>query len=265
MAGCGLDLGDQLAFIAISAGRILRNPGVRSFDTWLEDQDLDAVGVIKNPLFIERIAAGRNRPLLGAIYRFRATAISTLLTRISLPTSGLLVAALFGNRYFIDRRLGESFRAGGTFHLLVISGLHIALIAALLLWITTRIIHSRLLQYLLVFIVTWLYVLMVGAQPSVTRAGWMMSMALIGRLIFRPTAGPNALAAAAFTLLLWRPRELLNPSFQLSFLTVAMIVFISAPVYRRLKSIGEWRPPSRRLIRRACRRRSNIWPKFSLG
>lgn len=219
-----------------------RNPGVRPFDLWLDERNLDAAGSIKSPLLIEKVQNDGSPTILAPLHRFRAASVSAILRRIPQPTSGLLVAALFGNRHFIDRRLGESFRAGGTFHLLVISGLHVTLIAAFLYGIVSRLIRSLVLRQTLVLATIWAYAVMVGAQPAVTRAAWMLSVALLARLLWRESAGPNALAAAAMALLVYSPQELFNPGFQLSFLTVAMIVMVSGPVYLRLKAIGEWRP-----------------------
>ncbi|MGH9802715.1 MAG: ComEC/Rec2 family competence protein, partial [Blastocatellia bacterium] len=140
------------------------------------------------------------------------------------------------------RNTAEVFRAGGTFHLLVISGLHVAMIALVALWLAARLIRVRWLQFALVMVLMWAYALMVGAQPSVTRAVVMLNIALIGQLIFRQSLGANTLAASAIVLLVWQPRDLFNPAFQLSFLTVLMIVVVASPLYQRLQRIGQWQP-----------------------
>ena len=88
----------------------------------------------------------------------------------------------------------------------------------------------------------WAYALMVGAQPSITRAVVMLNIALVGRLIFRASIGANTLAASAIVLLAWQPRDVFSPSFQLSFLTVLMIVAVASPLYLRLKETGRWQP-----------------------
>ncbi|MEK7833245.1 MAG: ComEC/Rec2 family competence protein, partial [Acidobacteriota bacterium] len=145
-------------------------------------------------------------------------------------------------RHFLDRNTAEVFRAGGTFHLLVISGLHVAMIALVALWMAARFIRVRWLQFALVMVLMWAYALMVGAQPSVTRAVVMLNIALIAQLLFRQALGANTLAASAIVLLVWQPRDLFNPAFQLSFLTVLMIVVVASPLYQRLQRIGQWQP-----------------------
>ncbi len=238
-----LDYGRRVRVLAyLTPARGYRNPGAPDFDQMLEHRGYDATGSIKSPLLIEPLGKGEPNRLLLALYHLRARAIAVILRSFQQPTSGLLVAALFGNRYFLGHETAEVFRASGTFHLLVISGLHVAMIAVVALWVTARWIKSRLLRYSLVIAFLWSYALMVGAQASVLRAVVMLSVALIAQLIFRTALSANTLAAAALTLLIWQPRELFNPAFQLSFLTVLMITTVAAPLLLRLQSIGQWRP-----------------------
>ncbi len=219
-----------------------RNPGAPDFDQLLEYRGYDATGWVKSPLLIERLGRGEPNPLLARLYLVRARALSVILRHFKQPASGILAAALFGNRYFLARDTAEIFRAGGTFHLLVISGLHVAMIAIVALWLAKYLSNSRLIQYAAVITLMWAYALMVGAQPAVTRSAVMLTIVFIGRSIFRKSPGANALAASAIALLCWQPRDLFNPGFQLSFLTVLMIVVFTGPLYSRFKQIGEWRP-----------------------
>ncbi len=242
---------DQLSLDYGSRARILcylsdqhgyRNPGAPDFDETLEHRGFDATGVVKSPLLIENLGTGPRSAILHLLYRVRARAIAITLRSFAQPASGVLVAALFGNRYFLSRDAAETFRDGGTFHLLVISGSHVAMIALLALRLAKRLSSLRVVQYAFVAALMWAYALMVGAQPSITRAVVMLNVALAGRLIFRASMGANTLAASAIALLAWQPRDVFNPAFQLSFLTVLMIVAVASPLYLRLKEIGEWKP-----------------------
>jgi competence protein ComEC len=121
-------------------------------------------------------------------------AISVLL-RGSTTGIGLLVASSFGNQNFLDRRVAEGFRSGGTYHLLVISGLHLAMIASALLLAIRSLVRKRALRFTIVVASIWAFALMVGAQPAVTRAAAMISIALLSQGIFRRGSGANALGA----------------------------------------------------------------------
>src|SRR5262245_31636197 len=238
-----LDYGSRVRILGnLSDRRGYRNPGAPDFDEMLEHRGFDATGVVKSPLLIENLGTGARSAVLYLLYRIRARAIAVTLGAFTQPTSGILVAALFGNRYFLPRDAAETFRAGGTFHLLVISGSHVAMIALAALWLAKWLSGLRVVQYALVTTLMWAYALMVGAQPSITRAVVMLNVALVGRLIFRASIGTNTLAASAIVLLAWQPRDIFNPAFQLSFLTVLMIVAVASPLYSRLKEIGRWQP-----------------------
>jgi competence protein ComEC len=241
--GLALAYGSRIRLLGfLSDGRGYRNPGAPDFDEMLEYRGYDAAGWVKSPLLIESLGAGKRNALLGWLYHVRARALAATLRGFKQPAAGILAAALFGNRHFLSRGTADSFRAGGTFHLLVISGLHVAMIALVALWLAKRLIRSRVVRHGVVIALLWAYALMVGAQPSITRSAVMLTTALLGQLIYRSATGANTLAASAIVLLAWQPLDLFNPAFQLSFLTVLMIVGLTTPLYQRLKQIGAWRP-----------------------
>ncbi len=219
-----------------------RNPGAPQFDEMLEYRGYDASGWVKSPLLIEPLGVGRRNRLLWRLYRWRAQSLSVILHNFKQPTSGILAAVLLGNRYFLERDAAQTFREGGTFHLLVISGGHVALMALVLLWLARRLRWERVWQYTLVIAMLWAYGLMIGAPPSVTRAVVMITLALIGQVLFRAALGATMLAASALVLLIWQPHDLFNPAFQLSFLAVLALVVLAAPVYQRVQQIGVWQP-----------------------
>lgn len=238
-----LEYGTQIrALTMLRKSQGFRNPGATDFDEMLEYRGYDANGLIKSALLIERLGDGARNHVLKFLYTIRAHAIAATLRSFTQPTSGILAAALFGNQYFLSQETAESFRIGGTFHLLVISGLHVAMIALVVSWLTAKIFKARWLRFVLMTALLWAYALMIGAQPAITRATVMLTFVMIGQLIFRTAPGANTLAASALVLLTWQPRDLFNPGFQLSFLTVAMIVLVTVPLLERIKHLGEWQP-----------------------
>jgi competence protein ComEC len=239
----GLEIGCRVrAWARLKVRLGYRNPGAPDFDEQLELKGYDAVGTVKSPLLIERIDVGKPRPLLSWLFDFRARMMSVILRRLRQPAAGILAAGLFGNPHFLSREAGEAFRASGTYHLLVISGSHIALLGVLASLIVRRLVSNSVLQCVCVSILLWAYGLMVGAEPSVTRSVIMVTIALGALSIWRSSGGVNVLGASALGLLAWSPRDLFNPAFQLSFITVLAITAGAAPLHHRLKSIGEWRP-----------------------
>src|SRR5262249_21174549 len=141
-------------------------------------------------------------------------------TRFSPETSGVLNAALLGNRYNVSNAVADRLRSGGTFHILVIAGLHVGLVAGGAFVLARWLIRRRPLQFLFAVSLVWIYALAVGAQQPVMRAAWMFSIAMFGPMVARRANSLNAIGAAALLLLLWRSEDIFDPAFQLTFMSV---------------------------------------------
>ena len=162
--------------------------------------------------------------------------------RFSPSVSGTLRAMLLDNRYFLDPRAAEQLRTAGTFHVISISGMHVGIIAWLLLGGASKVSRRSRTWIVVVMVVVWAYALMVGLAPPVTRASVMISIGLIGPMLFRRAASMNTVSLAAFVMLAFRPSLVEDPAFQLSFLAVAGIFGLAMPIINKLRAIGEWRP-----------------------
>ena len=219
-----------------------RNPGVSSFTEYLDRKGYDATGFVKSPLLIERLENERVFLPLAWLYEWRRKLQAEIDSRFSIETAGVLDAALLGNRYNLSRSTSERFREGGTFHVLVISGLHITFLGGLVFLIARRFTKNRALQFLLSVAVLWAYSLAVGAEPSVVRAALMFTVVLLAPLVSRRASSLNALGGAALVLLAWRPGDLLDPSFQLTFVSVLAIVIFAWPLLQKMSEVGSWRP-----------------------
>lgn len=219
-----------------------RNPGVSSFTEYLDRKDYDATGFVKSSLLIERLENTRVFLPLAWLYQWRRRLQTEIDARFSPDAAGVLDAALLGNRYNLSRSTSERFREGGTFHVLVISGAHITFLGSLVFLIARRFTKNGVLQFLLSAAVLWAYSLAVGAESSVVRAALMFTIVLFAPLVSRRASSLNALGGTALVLLVWRPGDLLDPSFQLTFVSVLAIVVFVWPLLIKLSAIGSWRP-----------------------
>ncbi len=219
-----------------------RNPGVMPFTEYLERKGYDATGIIKSPLLVERLDDAQVFLPLALLYESRAALERELDRRFSPETAGVLDAMLLGNRYKISRAAAERFREGGTFHVLVISGLQISFLAGLLFLLMRRLTRNRVVQFLSVVTLLSLYSLAVGAQAPVARAALAFSLGIFAPLVWRRANSLNIIAGAGIVLLVWRPGDLFDPSFQLTFLSVIVIVTLAVPVMMRMQRVGAWRP-----------------------
>lgn len=218
------------------------NPGVSSLTEFLEREGWDASGTIKSPLLIERLDDERVLLPLAWLDGWRAWLIANVNRRFSGETAGVLNAAMLGNRHGLTHATAESFREGGTFHVLVISGLHITFVGGLVWWLMRRLTTKRAYQWVISALCVWLYAAAVGAEASVVRAALMFTLVALAPVVARRAASLNALGGAALGLLTWRPANLFDPSFQLSFLAVLSITALAWPLVAKLKEAGAWRP-----------------------
>ena len=217
-----------------------RNPGVSPLSEYLKRRGYVATGVIKGA--IEKLGDTRVFPPLARLYSWRQRLQREIDSRFMPETAGVLDAAWLGNRYNLTRATSERFRDGGTFHVLVISGLHISFIGGVVLFVVRRLTRRRLLQFLIPVAFVWCYSLAVGAEASVVRAALMFTFAGLGAVLFRPATSLNALGGAALVLLVQNPKEVFDPSFQLTFLSVLAIVVVAWPLLRKFSAIGAWYP-----------------------
>jgi len=244
-APLALEYGSRVRILVrLARAQTFGNPGSIDFNEFLERRGYDLKGTIKSPLLIERLGRARINPVLDALYRLRLGVMSALDAHFEPKVAGTLKAMLVGNRYFLDQTTVRRLREGGTFHTLVIAGLHVGIIAWLLLGgrSVTRRRHSVRIVFALG--VLWGYAVMVGMAPPVTRTTLMITIGVIGPLLFRRSISMNSVALAGFVMLAIDPASIADAGFQLSFVAVGGIVTLAIPLSERLREIGQWRPTS---------------------
>lgn len=247
------------------------NPGVISRREMLDRIGIDASGSVKSHLLIKHIADESVFLPLAWVYDRRANVIDEFRRNLSPKAAGVMIASLLGNKYFLDKNTADLFRDGGTFHILVISGLHITFIGGILLLIMRQISRNRWLQFAITITTLWGYTLAVGADLPVVRAAVMFTVLLFGYVIYRPGGLLNSLGLCGLVLLVWRPSALFDPSFQLTFVSVLAIVACAFPFIEHLRAIGGWTPSAERpfppnvplWLKRFCETlywRPEVWP-----
>ncbi len=219
-----------------------QNPGVSSRIEILDQQGIDGTGTVKSMFLIEKLGDEPVFLPLAWIYEQRQRLIYEFRERFSPPTAGVMIASLMGDQHFLDRQTSEVFRDGGTFHVLVISGLHITFIGGLTIWIVSYFVRRRILQFIISVGILWAYTFAVGLEAPVVRASIMFTVLLFSRVIYREGSQLNALGFCVLLLLAWRPADLFSASFQLTVVSVAAIVGCAFPVIVKLRAIGSWTP-----------------------
>jgi competence protein ComEC len=144
----------------------------------------------------------------------------------------LMWAMVLGWRAGLTEEVAEPFRHSGTMHVFAISGLHIGMIALILVSLCRVVRVPRAACILIVVPLLWFYAAATGWQPSAVRATVMMSIVVAGWSLRRPVDLLNSLAGAALLILIWDPQQLFQAGFQLSFSVVLSIGLLLAPLGR---------------------------------
>ncbi len=173
------------------------------------------------------LARDQGNPFFAALYDFRDRAHRTITTIFPEPAASLLAGILLGIESGIPRDVRDAFSATNTAHIIAISGFNISIIAGILLQLTRRIVGAKRATFIVILGLA-IYTLLVGASPSVVRAAIMGSLTVIALHVNRPNAASNALAIAAFAMLVHNPFALFDVGFQLSFLaTLGLILYVT--------------------------------------
>lgn len=156
--------------------------------------------------------------------------------------SGLLTALVLGVTDDLAADLKAAYGSTGTTHVLAVSGLHIALVFSLIIWLlggrdwAQRRPVARVLTLVVVLGLCWSYALITGLSASVLRAVVMATLVATGKALGRRISLFNTLAVAALGLLWLDPQSLFDVGFQLSFLAVLSIALLQPRIARR------WQP-----------------------
>ena len=158
------------------------------------------------------------------------------------PTKQLVNILLTGDTSGIDQELRQRFSGAGIAHVLALSGLHVGIIASLLLVMLypLRLCGLRAAASVAAMVMLWAYAALTGMSASVTRAVVMASVLLLTSLLQRRHSAANALCLAAILIMAFDPGALFTVSFQLSFAAVAGILILATP----LNPV----PPRRRIL-----------------
>ncbi|MFM8470365.1 MAG: ComEC/Rec2 family competence protein, partial [Limisphaerales bacterium] len=141
----------------------------------------------------------------------------------------LLWAMTLGWKTALTDEVSEPFMRSGTMHIFAISGLHIALIAGILVAVLRAAQLPRGACGAVIVPVIWFYTAATGWQSSAIRSTIMMTVIIVGWSVRRPSNLLNSLAASGFIILIWEPSQLFQASFQLSFFVVLSIALLLPP------------------------------------
>jgi competence protein ComEC len=151
------------------------------------------------------------------------------------PGRAALAGITVGARGDVPAALDARWRALGIYHVLSVSGLHLAVVAGLAYALLRKLVaasplggRSRPARWAapVALVLAAGYTLVTGAQLATLRSLAVVALVLVGAMLDRPVRLGDALGAAALGLLAWRPADLYDPSFQLSFVAATTLALL---------------------------------------
>jgi competence protein ComEC len=211
-----------------------RNPGVFDFRKYLERQGVFWTGTIRNPRLITVLDRG------SRVARFEDGLKEALEHRLSRffgddrDTRGLVLGMVLGRKHNLTPAVERAFQAGGLYHLVVVSGFNLAVIAGVAATIARYLFRRRGIRLAVVACSVFGYTMLVDAEPPVVRATLMVFILITCRVLDRDYSPLNAIALCAFLLLVLDPVSLEDSSLQMTFVAVAAVAGIGMPAARWL-------------------------------
>jgi competence protein ComEC len=217
----------------VRSPRNYENPGAFDYRHYLARHDIywTASGAARTV----RVLPGRcGSPFQKAVMDLRSAVMARIdrLYGRDPYQAAMMQAVLLGQQFQMQKVWTGDYRSTGTFHTLVISGTHVAIVAAFVFFVLRVCFVPASLAGALTAAVAWLYALVTGFNAPCVRSAAALTLVIAAGYFFRERRPLNLLAAVALGFLLFDPDQLFDASFQLSFLAVAFLGAFSTPLIR---------------------------------
>lgn len=236
-----LQYGTEVEFLArVRHPRNFGNPGAFDRVAWLADQGVYLTATVRPRTPLLKSGAQRGTWLSARLWAVRLAArrrLGQLQDRAGYENgrgAAIVAAMTLGDQRELDASTRSEFERSGTYHVLVVSGMHVGLLAALAIGLVRVTGLSIRFAWAFGAAFAFAYALLLGAELPVSRAAWMLAAYLAASALYRRRHSLNVIAGVALAFLCWRPDWVADVGFQLSFLSVAAIAGIGAPLIERL-------------------------------
>ena len=176
--------------------------------------------------------AGLTRAIFSEILGFKNKLRESIYQNLSPPQSAILGTMILGDKSRISDEWKNKLNIAGVRHITCISGMHIIILAGILMGLGIWLGLWRSQAFYFAIILLFLFIIMAGAPASAVRAGIMGGMLLFAQRIGRLRAADRVLVLAAVLMLIHNPLLLRSDvGFQLSFLATMGIIYL-LPIFQ---------------------------------
>ena len=232
--------GDEIALSArLFLPRGFANPGLPDARLLAKAQGVDLLASVRSAADIQIVPGqeGASWQPRRLAFRLRTAMARVINQRLTGSAAAFVRTMVLGERTEVSHEVEEGFRAAGATHVLSVSGLHLAVVAALVFWLLRRLallipngalhVNATALAAGLSLPAVVMYTLLTGEAIATLRSAFMAAVALGAMLLNRPFSLSASIAFAALVLLVQSPLALMDVSFQLSFASVIALGFFA--------------------------------------
>lgn len=222
--------GDRL-FLEGSLYRPFSNSlGEFNYRDYLRHQGIYCIFSVKKDSIVKKLEQNAGNPLLSFSFRIKHRLREIIVKNLSPFSAGILNALILGDRQDLSKYLLDMLMKLGTIHIIAISGFNVGIAAFVILLLLKIIKIPRKPRYILTIMLLIVYCVLTGANAPVARATVMAVIFLCAYFFEREVNIYNSLSLAALIILAANPWQLFEISFQLSFLSVLSIVWLSPKI-----------------------------------
>ena len=245
--------------------QVYRDPGAWSRADYLLDQGITSTATVTIDR-VESLGAANDSSFACRIAGWQQVSSARLLTlpdsmrrlpaalRLSGDDAVMLAAMTTGDRTYLTHSLRVGFERTGSFHMLVVSGFHLAIVAGCLFWLARRLRLPRVPATFITIAASFAYALFTGFATPVQRSLFMVTLYLLGSLLYRERSPLNTIGFASLCLLAVSPRSLFDSGLQMTLLAVVSIGGVAVPLLQKHSAPV----PERRAKSSACRHRCQV-------
>jgi competence protein ComEC len=212
--------------------RNYRNPGAFDYEGYLRDNGISVLASAE-ATDIEWLPGFSGSRIQLWRTRVHASIVAKIHQLWPASQASLMDAMVLGEESFLRNATRTEYQRSGTYHVLVVSGMNLSILAFAIFWALRQIRVDPAVAALTTVVVSFAYAFVVGVGPPVWRAALMLATYLGARLLYRGRNMMNAIGAAALGILIVDPHALFGASFQLTFLAVFIVAAIGSPLLER--------------------------------
>ncbi len=207
----------------VSDNQLRKNRMLFNYENYLRSKKISASIFAEGEVLIVK----ENYSLLNNISsKFRSYTEDTFYNNLNKENADIILSIILGDVNYLDDELYDNIKVMGLAHIFAVSGTHIVLMYAFLLYIF-KYVFTRRVSWVISWCIIWLYGFLIGFPLSVMRTLVMFTLLFGSELLYRKYSSLNSIGLAALILTVYNPFWIFDAGFLLSFSAALSFIIYS--------------------------------------